>query len=133
MNKQTVRIEDVDNECIQFRVWHKDSKSMICQGQPDIETLQSFIYHWGDNPLMRWTGIVDADGNKMWEGDVVTFTRNSGDWTTQGKPNLIITTHEIYFEKGICAFVLRSNGGYQKLRENYGYEYHVIGHIYDII
>ncbi len=58
---------------IKFRVWVEDSEwivkgkpYMATQGEPDLETLASFMHHYADQPkLMQYTGL------KGYEGDIV--------------------------------------------------------------
>jgi hypothetical protein len=48
---------------IKFRAWDESQKYMAYQGTPDLETLQSFIFHFGDKPLMQftlWNAVFDA-------------------------------------------------------------------------
>lgn len=37
---------------IKFRAWDKSQNYMAYQGTPDLETLQSFIFHFGEDELM---------------------------------------------------------------------------------
>ena len=57
---------------IKFRVWDEEQKYMAYQGTPDLETLQSFIFHFGDKELMQFTGLHDKNGKEIYEGDIVT-------------------------------------------------------------
>ena len=57
---------------IKFRAWNEEQKYMAYQGTPDLETLQSFIFHFGDKELMQFTGLHDKNGKKIYEGDIVT-------------------------------------------------------------
>ena len=57
---------------ILLRAWDKDR--MIYQGEPDLETLQSFIFHYGDRPLMEHIGIDDCKGNKIFSDDIMRDT-----------------------------------------------------------
>jgi hypothetical protein len=53
----------------QFRAW--TGEYMVYQGEPDLETLQSFMHHYGDSELMLWSGRVDKHGKKIYRGDRV--------------------------------------------------------------
>lgn len=56
---------------IKFRHWDKEQKVMNVQGDPDLETLQSFIFHYGDQELMQFTGFYDEDGKEIYENDLI--------------------------------------------------------------
>lgn len=58
---------------IKFRAWDKNHKYMAYQGTPDLETIQSFIHHFGDKKLMQFTGLRDNNGTKIFEGDLVEW------------------------------------------------------------
>jgi len=95
MKENTTILEG--NRVIKFRAWIDDGLDepyMAIQGTPDLETLQSFIFHYGDRPLMQFTGLQDSKGVDIYEGDVVTFYKGYVDdsWTDceQGLPYTII-------------------------------------------
>lgn len=54
-----------------LRAWDDKHKCMAIQGTPDLETLQSFIFHYGDRPLMEYIGIDDKNGNKIFADDIM--------------------------------------------------------------
>jgi hypothetical protein len=55
---------------IQFRAW-TDEEEMVYQGEPDLETLESFIFHWGNKELMLWTGLYDSKGVRIYDKDIL--------------------------------------------------------------
>ena len=117
----------LSSRLLKFRAWYEKEKYMAIQGTPDLETLQSFMFHFGDNVLMQFTGLYDKNGKEIYEGDIVTYKRSVGNWT--GK--FMTTTHKVIFTEEINAFVMEYGSSYIKLRKHWGYEYEVIGNIFE--
>jgi uncharacterized phage protein (TIGR01671 family) len=98
------------NRKIKFRVWDELQKYMAYQGSPDLETIQSFMHHFGDKPLMQYTGLKDKNGKEVYEGDILRidkrhlpFTSSTFDGKVEyieqsARFHLIGTTHDNLWE-----------------------------------
>jgi len=51
---------------IKLRAWDEKESYMAYQGTVDLETIESFIFHWGNEKLMEFTGL-----NDWWEYDIL--------------------------------------------------------------
>jgi uncharacterized phage protein (TIGR01671 family) len=85
----------MNNRIIEFRCWDEKRKSMYinpCQSSPpkgckkrdwfvgfNSQGLEISEYegkgHWRQLHIMQFTGLLDCNGQKIWEGDIVKRTK----------------------------------------------------------
>lgn len=57
---------------IKFRAWIESQNYMAIQGTPDLETLKSFMFHYGDEKtLMQFTGLKDKNEQMIFDFDII--------------------------------------------------------------
>ncbi len=54
-----------------LRAWDDSQNYMAYQGTPDLETIQSLIYHFGYKELMLYSGMNDVNGKPIFQDDLI--------------------------------------------------------------
>jgi uncharacterized phage protein (TIGR01671 family) len=75
--------------------------------------------------LAQFTGKYDKNGVKIFEKDLIKFTRTVGNYQI-GKQRLLTTEHIIVWDKEQSRFALSNGTNLQKFREHPTYIYEVV-------
>ena len=115
---------------IKFRAWDESQKYMAKQGTPDLETIQSFFFHFGNFTLMQFTGFTDKNGVEIYEGDILS------DWNeVDGKQ--VQSFLQVFWCYEIGAWKLDNSYNQDKSsgdllsEELLGFSYEITGNIYE--
>jgi hypothetical protein len=115
---------------LKLRAWDEKNKVMAYQGEPDLETLQSFVFHYGGCVVSWWTGFKDKNGKEIFGGDVLRH-----EFDADGEVGLAFC--KVYFCEKMGAWLLDNSYGRdmssgdllsEELAE---YEYEVWGNVFE--
>jgi uncharacterized phage protein (TIGR01671 family) len=96
----------------------------LCEGGTQLEDIECLV-------VEQFTGLVDVNGKQVFEGDIVKFTRNAGNWQIPNASYELSNICEVIYDNSTCRFALKYNGNIQKLRVFSRYKYEVIGNIHE--
>ena len=103
---------------IKFRAWDESQKYMAKQGTPDLETIQSFFFHFGNFPLMQFTGLTDKNGIEIYEGDIIQFLIDNEKYIVE-------------FTEGSFCIVSNQNSCIISMYDFQNSEFLILGNIYE--
>jgi len=116
---------------IKFRVWNKDYKVMgydpIIKDGKYFEIIGNDI--WGtsdDYILMQYTGIKDANGKEIYEGDIVKETK-----VYDYSDDIDVNIYQIIWNENITGFTAEGKNGSNTIHQNNMGVCEVIGNIYE--
>jgi len=104
------------NRVIKFRAWDKEQQYMAYQGTPDLETISSFFFHFGEDILMQFTGLADKNRKDVFESDIVLYKGAKGTVTYDNRTAMFMLDFNL----------LRSSYSFDSIDE----EFEVIGNIH---
>ena len=86
-----------------LRAYDKEQDYIAYQGSPDLESLVSFVYHFGGYEISQFIGISDKNGTNIYSNDIIRLTTYFDFYS-----DIIRTTIcEVYYNEKQCRFLLK--------------------------
>ena len=90
-----------------FRAWDENQQYMAYQGTPDLETIQSFMFHFGDKEIMQYANFNDKNDAELFENDIVEWSGKVLEGT-QDELNYCHICQVIFDAKEFVGYCLKS-------------------------
>ena len=88
-----------------LRAYDRKQDYIAYQGTQDLESLSSFIHHFGDCEISQFVGISDKNGTKIFSNDIIRLTSYFGFYSDIIK----ISICEVYYNEKQCRFLLKDS------------------------
>lgn len=109
-----------------LRAYDKKQGYVAYQCSLDLETLSSFIYHFGDCEISNHIGICDKNGNKIFSNDIIRLTRNFGFNSDIIKSDVC----QVFYNEKECRYMLKCENYNIPLNFRHSKDYEIIGNNY---
>ncbi|HED8569833.1 TPA: hypothetical protein R6E59_000638 [Campylobacter upsaliensis] len=109
-----MKLKDFD-----FRVWEVLNKSLVYFNNSNFHSLTNCHFN-DDDEVELYSGILDKNHKKIYEGDIIKFKKDIREYTT--------LKGVIIFEK-CCFYVIDESGGYYRLGQIFDIE--ILGNIHE--
>ncbi|MCR2097823.1 YopX family protein, partial [Campylobacter upsaliensis] len=110
-----MKLKDFD-----FRVWEVLNKSLVYFNNSNFHSLTNYHFNDDDDEVELYSGILDKNHKKIYEGDIIKFKKDIREYTT--------LKGVVIFEK-CCFYVIDESGSYYRLGQIFDIE--ILGNIHE--